>query len=97
MLTTQYYIPAYNKKKLYDLTPSEWESRIIIAQDYFNKTEEKVTKRYYWFKTHEHFINHLKSSQEQWFYEVFEDEQSTSALLVMHLQRAILYGEDLTK
>ena len=33
-LQEQYYIRAYNQKNLYDLTPNEWKSRIIIAKDH---------------------------------------------------------------
>ena len=77
MSKEQYYIRAYNQKNLYDLTPNEWKSRIIIAQDHFNTIKQTVTKRYFWFKTHECFIKYLQGSKEKWFYEVFEDQQVT--------------------
>ena len=73
----QYYIRAYNQKNLYDLTPNEQKSRIIVAQDHFNTIKQSVTKRYFWFKTHEYFIKHLQGSKEKWFYEVFEVQQVT--------------------
>ncbi len=77
MSKQQYYIRAYNQKNLYDLTPNEWKSRIIIAQDHFNTIKQTVTKKYFWFKTHKHFIKYLQGNKEKWFYEVFEDQQVT--------------------
>lgn len=72
----QYCITAYTKKELYDLIPNEWESRVIIAQDHYKKKQDTITKKYFWFKSHRHFVSYMESVKERWFYEVFEDQQA---------------------